>query len=95
MTKRQQEITTRSKNPGYAYEAGRCHCARVLGFCTMTCSRLDQCNNLMADTARQCHGSRYYLSIKSHRSLSAGDTGTLRSTIRTAAPHPSGAAAAG
>jgi len=60
----------------------------------MTCSRLDQCNLIITITDTAWHGSRYYLSIKSHLLLSAGDIHTLRSTIRTVSPHPSRAAAA-
>jgi len=48
-------------------------------------------NFTITDTA--CHDSRYYLSIKSHPPLSAGDIRTLRSTIRTVSLHPSRAAA--
>jgi len=53
----------KANNPGCAYEAGRGQSARVPAFCTMTCSRLDQCNLISPSPTRRHRVPRQLVAI--------------------------------
>ena len=92
--RQQYRVHPRSKNPLYAYEAGRGHSALVPGFCTMTCSCLDQRNLISPSPTPHATAVAIICRLSHIPLLSAGDTRTFRSTIRTVSPHPGRAAVA-